>query len=131
MKHLNTILFYFSCALAVFLAVLLAFSRIDGLTWGQLITGSLTILVFFRYAMNARLMNENRRRSEETYISQFDGLEYAAAVEAAKREALALPHGLVRSKIKGSHPKWAAFERDAFQFVIASDSAGKARSYLI
>jgi len=119
-----------SCG-ALVLAILLVREVVAGLPVQQLAVIFSGFVAFLAFGIRAWRLLKEKRRTEEDYISRFDGKDFHAAVEAARNESLILPHGLVSAKVRVPQYRWVAFERDAFQFVIACDDAGKARCYLL
>jgi hypothetical protein len=74
-----------------------------------------------------------KARTEEhhDFLRRLDGKSLEDAIAIARRDSLSLPSGLVAHKVRTSFLRWQAFERGAFQFVIAADSEGRAHTFSI
>ena len=71
------------------------------------------------------------RTDADKFLARLEGCALDEAISIAKSEAVALPSGLIAEKVEIPHSRWWAFERGAFQCVIAIDEQGKARTFLI
>jgi hypothetical protein len=70
-------------------------------------------------------------KERDDYLQRLDGKPIEEALTIARRDSTSLPPGLVAHKVRISLPRWHAFERGAFQFVIAADSEGRAHTFSI
>jgi hypothetical protein len=92
--------------------------------------------VFFTL-MNAAIAFAAHRRiraaakQNREYLSRFEGLPIQEAVAKARADGKALPQGLVAHKVRVPFSPWFAFERHAFQFVLAEDGQGRTRAFEI
>ena len=85
------------------------------------------LAVAFAALQRLRHLQEERN----AFLARLEGRAIDDAVSIAQAEAVALPSGLVAEKVNIPFHRWSAYERGAFQFVIASDEQGRARTFPI
>ena len=71
-------------------------------------------------------------KQRDDYLRRLDGKPVEEAIAIARRDSFSLPPGLVAHKVRTtSFPRWHAFQRGTFQFVVAADSDGRTHTFSI
>ena len=99
-------------------------SRWDAVGGGVLLTLTNGWIV---WAARQRIRSVARKQKE--FLARLEGRPIEEALVVARAEAVSLPRGLIAQKVSIPFERWSAFERQAFQFIVASDGEGKARTF--
>jgi hypothetical protein len=94
-------------------------------------TAFLAALIWAGFALMCFRTISGEKKKHTSYLTKFEGRTMDDALSMARAEALVLPPGLVAEKVRIPFVRWVAFERDTFQFVLASDEQGKAHAFTI